>query len=175
MEMRAVHKNLPAVLCIGALAACGPPSTPVVSGDGFGAVRFGMKIAEAEKALGHKLKPESEPGENEFCRYFTPEGAFPGLAFMTAKGEIVRLDVQETKDIVTDKGAKIGDSESHVLDLYKGRVRVEEHEYTGPEGHYLVVTGGDGKVQLVFETDGKTVVSYRAGVEPQVEYVEGCL
>jgi hypothetical protein len=165
---------LAAAVCLTALGACGSQKAPVVSGNGFGAVRFGMKIAEAEAALGHKLKPEGGAEENEFCRYFSPEGAFPGLAFMTAKGEIVRVDVQETKDIVTDKGAKIGDSESHVLDLYKGSVRVEEHAYTGPEGHYLVVTGGDGKVQLVFETDGKTVVSYRAGVEPQVEYIEGC-
>ena len=48
-----------------------------------------------------------------------------------------------------------------------------------PEGFHtvtphLVVKGGDGKVQLVFETDGSKVVSYRAGVEPQVQYVEGC-
>lgn len=171
--MHAVHKKFAATLVV-TLAACGSPKPPVVSGDGFGAVRFGMKIAEAEAALGHKLKAEGAANESEFCRYYMPEGAYPGLAFMTAKGEIVRLDVQETKDIVTDRGAKIGDSEQHVLELYKGRVRVEEHEYTGPEGHYLVVTGGDGKVQLVFETDGKVVVSYRAGVEPQVEYVEGC-
>jgi hypothetical protein len=172
--MLAVHRNFAVLLCVVALAACGPQKPPVVTGDGFGAVRFGMKIAEAEAALGVKLKNDAAENESDACRYYVPQGAFPGLLFMTEDGVIVRLDVQETKDIVTDKGAKIGDSESHVLGLYKGRVRVEEHEYTGPEGHYLVVTGGDGKVQLVFETDGKTVVSYRAGVEPQVQYVEGC-
>jgi hypothetical protein len=31
-----------------------------------------------------------------------------------------------------------------------------------------------GKVRLIFETDGKVVTSYRAGHEPEVEYVEGC-
>lgn len=172
--MRAVHKKFAFALIVGTLAACGSPKPPVVSGDGFGAVRFGMKIAEAEAALGVKLKNDPAANESDACRYYAPVDTFSGLLFMAASGVIVRLDVQETKDIITDKGAKIGDSEQHVLDLYKGRVRVEEHAYLGPEGHYLIVTGGDGKAQLVFDTDGKTVVSYRAGVEPQVQYIEGC-
>lgn len=173
--MRAVHKKFAFALIVGTLAACGSPKRPVVSGDGFGAVRFGMKIAEAEAALGVKLQPDNpDDVDDDACRYYHPEKVLSGLSFMTADGVIVRLDVYDMKDIVTDKGAKIGDSEQHVLDLYKGSVRVEQHAYTGPEGHYLVVTGGDGKVQLVFETDGKTVVSYRAGVEPQVQYIEGC-
>jgi hypothetical protein len=172
--MRAFHKKFAAAFIVGTLAACGSPKPPVVSGDGFGAVRFGMKIAEAEAALGVKLKNDPAANQSDACRYYVPVGAFPGLLFMAADGVIVRVDVQETKDIVTDKGVKIGDTEKHVLDLYKGRVRVEEHAYWGPEGHYLMVTGGDGKVQLVFDTDGKTVQSYHAGVEPQVQYIEGC-
>lgn len=172
--MRAVHRKFAVALLLGTLVACGSQKPPVVSGDGFGAVRFGMKIAEAEAALGVKLKNDPATNESEACRYYAPVGAFPGLFFMVADGVIVRADVQETKDIVTDKGAKIGDTEQRVLDLYKGRVRVEEHAYWGPEGHYLKITGSDGKVQLVFDTDGKTVQSYHAGVEPQVQYIEGC-
>jgi hypothetical protein len=162
------------VLCVASLAACGSQSgPPVVTGDGFGKVRFGMKIAEAEQALGHKLVPFNAADE-EACRYYKVDAAWPDLAFMTADGVIVRLDVQSGADIVTDNGAKIGDTEAHVLELYKGRIDVQPHKYTGPEGHYLIVKGSDGKVQLVFETDGAKVLSYRAGVEPQVQYVEGC-
>jgi len=164
------------VLCVALLAACGSQSgPPTVTGDGFGKVRFGMQIAEAEQALGHKLVPlVAGVGEEEACRYYKADGALPNLAFTTADGVVVRLDVQPGSDIVTDTGAKIGDSEAQVLELYKGRVEVQPHKYTGPEGHYLVVKGGDGKVQLVFETDGAKVLNYRAGIEPQVQYVEGC-
>jgi len=163
-------------LCVAGLAACGSQSgPPAVTGDGFGKMRFGMKIAEAEAALGHKLVPFVEgASDEEACRYYKADGALPNMAFMTADGVVVRLDVQPGSDQATDTGAKIGDGEPQVLELYKGRVEVQPHKYTGPEGHYLVVKGGDGKVQLVFETDGAKVVSYRAGVEPQVQYVEGC-
>jgi len=27
---------------------------------------------------------------------------------------------------------------------------------------------------LIFETDGQKVVTYRAGIRPAVEYIEGC-
>jgi hypothetical protein len=175
--MATFFRNLAlSTLCLGALAACGSQSgPPAVTGDGFGKMRFQMTVTEAEAALGHKLVPFVEGAvEDEACRYYKTDGALPNMAFMTADGVVVRLDVQPGSDQATDTGAKIGDSEAHVLELYKGRVEVQPHKYTGPEGHYLVVKGGDGKVQLVFETDGAKVLNYRAGVEPQVQYVEGC-
>lgn len=148
-------------------------ATNTVSGSGFGAMKFGMKVEDAERALGVTLKKDTY-AESESCRYFTPVGSFEGLSFMTSDGVVVRLDVIRESKIATDKGAKIGDSEQSVLDLYKGNITVQPHKYTGPEGHYLVVTGADGKAQIVFETDGKVVTMYRAGQEPQVQYVEGC-
>lgn len=173
--MLAVHRKLAGVMCAVALNACSQGGQSAVTGDGFGAVRFGMRIAEAEQALGVKLHPDNpDDVDGNGCRYYHPENAFPGLSFMAADGVIVRLDVYDTKVIATDMGAKIGDSEQHVLGLYKGRVRVEPHHYTGPEGHYVIVTGKNGKAQLVFETDAGKVVSYRAGREPEVEWVEGC-
>lgn len=165
-----IHKEISTAALCAALSvliiACEPgTSATVVSGDGFGPVRFGMKIEDAERALGVKLQQDTYT-DDESCRYFTPAKGFRGLAFMTSKETIVRLDVDEGEDIATDTGVRIGDSEQRVLALYKGRVRVEPHFYTGREGgHYLVVTG-NGKVQLVFETDGTKVVSYRAGREP---------
>lgn len=112
--------------------------------------------------------------DDEACRYYRPDGTHLGLSLMTENRVVMRLDVDGTQAIKTDTGAKIGDSEAHVLELYKGRAEVKPHKYFGPEGHYIVIKGGDGKVQLVFETDGAKVLNYRAGVEPQVQYVEGC-
>jgi hypothetical protein len=163
-------------LFAASLAACGSQGgPPTVTGDGFGKMRFGMKLAEVEAALDQRLAPlNPDDVDDEACRYYRAEGTYPGLAFMAENGVVLRLDVEGTQEIKTDTGAKIGDSEAQVLELYKGRVEVQPHKYTGPEGHYLVVKGGDGKVQLVFETDGTKVLNYRAGVEPQVQYVEGC-
>lgn len=174
--MRPIPSKLAAVLLFAALAACGPqakgPSGPVVTGEGFAAVRFGMTVAQAEAALGQKLKPIGE-GEGN-CSYVEPDGANKGALFMVVDGTIARIDVQETSAITTDTGAKIGDTESHVLELYRGRTRVEPHHYTGPEGHYVLVLGPDQRAQIVFETDAGKVVSYRAGRQPEVEWVEGC-
>ena len=166
-------KKFAIVLAASLIAGCGPQNPgPTVSSEGFAGVRFGMTVAQAEAALGYKLKAIGEA--EGFCFYFEPVGAYQGLAFMVMEGAIARLDVQQTTAIVTDTGAKIGDSEQHVLDLYKGRTRVEPHHYTGPEGHYVLVLGPDGKAQMVFETDAGKVVSYRAGRQPEVEWVEGC-
>lgn len=174
--MRSIPNKLAVVLLAAAASACGPqakaPGGPAVTGEGFAGVRFGMTLAQAEAALGHKLKSLGE-GEGN-CSYVEPVGAHAGLAFMVIDGVIARLDVQQTTAITTDTGAKVGDSEQHVLGLYRGRTRAEEHKYLGPEGHYLLVLGPDGKAQIVFETDGKAVVSYRAGRQPEVEWVEGC-
>lgn len=156
------------------IAACGQsaPTTTTVSGLGFGPVRFGMKVEAAAKALGVKLQQDNYT-DDESCRYYTPQGGFKGLSFMTSDGLIVRVDVSEG-DITTDAGAKIGDSEERVLALYKGRVRVTPHFYGGLPNHYLTVLDTKGETVLVFETSDGKIDYYRAGHLPQVEYVEGC-
>jgi hypothetical protein len=48
---------------------------------------------------------------------------------------------------------------------------------TNTDGHYLTVvptSKADSPYRIIFETDGKRVLNYRAGIRPQVEYVEGC-
>ena len=60
------------------------------------------------------------------------------------------------------------------MELYVDRIEVAPHKYTGPLGHYLNIKNPDGRVEIVFETDGTKVLNYRAGVQPQVQYVEGC-
>ena len=174
--MRSVPRKLALALIFAGVAGCGPqgqkPTGPVVTGEGFAGVKFGMTVAQAEAALGQKLKSVGE-GEGN-CSYVEPDGANRGILFMVMDGAIARLDVQETTAIVTDTGARVGDTEEHVLGLYKGRTKVEPHHYTGPEGHYVLVLGPDGKAQIVFETDGGKVVSYRAGRQPEVGWVEGC-
>lgn len=97
------------------------------------------------------------------------------VSFMVVSDTIVRVDV-DSSTVATVWGDRVGDSEGAVLARHAGRVRVEPHKYTGPEGHYLIVTSRDDTLhRLVFETDGKRVMAYHAGLRPYVDWVEGCV
>lgn len=151
-----------------------PPADEVwvVRPDGIGPVRIGMTLAEARDALGTTLSPQVlEPGG---CGYATSETLPDGVSLMVVGDIIARLDVARG-DVETAAGARIGQPEEGVLELYFGRIRVEPHNYTAPDGHYLIVdTPGDPRHRIIFETDGARVTSYRAGQLPQVGWVEGC-
>ena len=161
-----------AVLTFGslALAGCGRADTAreeaappqwVVTESGAGPIRVGMTADE--------IRPHVEAlGELAGCAYAKVPAA-PGLLVMFFSGKVVRLDVIEMAT-ATAEGARVGDSEARIRELYPG-VRAEPHKYT--DGHYLVVDTAPGR-RLVFETDGTLVTRYRAGGVPQVDWVEGC-
>jgi hypothetical protein len=150
------------------LVACSAPQGEpadsaewVVSEQGTGPIRIGMTAEE--------LRPHVETlGQLEGCVYAKAPAA-PGLLVMLFDQKVVRLDVVAV-GLATAAGARVGDTEQRVRELYPG-LRVEPHKYT--DGHYLVVEGNPGR-RLVFETDGARVTRYRAGAIPQVDWVEGC-
>ena len=143
-----------------------------VSPDGVGPVKTGWTLQQLNSALGEQLRPTFEV--NPECDYLDPAALPPGIGLMIVQDTIVRIDV-DTTGIPTTEGAVVGDTEARVLELYRGRVEVQPHKYTGPVGHYLVVrVPGDTLRLIIFETDGQKVLSYRAGFRPAVEFVEGC-
>lgn len=152
-----------------------PAATPwTVSPDGAGPVRVGMSETDARAALG--LAPDTS-ARREPCRYLssgTSSGAgAPGIVFMVERDTVVRVDVRDSTT-TTPEGVHTGMTEAEVRARYPG-VRTMPHKYTGPTGHYLVVTpGADTTRQFIFETDGQRVLLWRAGRTPQVAYVEGC-
>jgi hypothetical protein len=145
------------------------PSPPVVSFDGFSAVRIGMTVREASRALGVPLV-EQDTGEGD-CSFVSPQRGFKGVSFMVTGERISRVDIFGA-GYATDRGAKVGDTEARIKRLYRGSVKVSEHPYV--EGHYLTVESGGGKFTLIFETDGKHVTSFRAGRSLEAGYIEGC-
>ncbi|HEX7239265.1 MAG TPA: hypothetical protein VF263_03285 [Longimicrobiaceae bacterium] len=153
-------------------AAEAPPPAPApwtVTPDGAGPVRVGMSVEELRGALGGAVEPDSAGGE---CGYVRPRGGPAGVAFMVVGGRVARVDV-DSAGIATAEGARIGDAEPRIQQLYPGRMEVQPHKYT--EGQYLVVTPADSTRRLVFETDeGGRVVRFRGGRLPEVEWVEGC-
>lgn len=110
------------------------------------------------------------------CYYINFKGYQRQLGFMVSGGKITRVDVWDS-GISTLSGAKVGDSEERIKQLYGDKIKVEPHKYTD-KGHYLIYTPKDKNDQnyrVIFETDGSKVTQLRAGLIPDVEAVEGCL
>ncbi|HEX2274282.1 MAG TPA: hypothetical protein VHG90_10460 [Acidimicrobiales bacterium] len=148
---------------------------------GIGPVRIGMTLADASAASGlhFAVDPRSSP-HPERCGVAVPEGVPPGLSFMVEGGTtIVRIDVRGAEGspptIATEAGIRVGSPEEDVAAAYPG-IAVRPHPSV-PGGHYLVHVPDDPRVrgfELLFETDGKVVTSFRSGVIAVVDAPEGC-
>ena len=156
------------------LAGCrGAGDSWVVRPDSFGSLPLPATLAQASAVLGEPLAIPADT-MNGGCGYVNSRSTPPGTALMISFDTIVRVDV-DTAGILTAESIGVGDSEARALQVYAGRARVEPHPYDGPEGHYLVVPSTDDTLHLlIFETDGKKIVRFRAGRRPQVELIEGC-
>ncbi len=143
----------------------------VVSFDRFGSVKIGMTASQAAKVLGVRVTRDAGY-EGGNCYYTSPKRGFKDIAFMMNGRRIARIDI-DSKEYRTDRGAKIGDSEARIKRLYKGMYKVYQHKYVD-DAHYIEVEMKGGKYSIIFETDGKHVVTYRVGKPEQVGYVEGC-
>lgn len=173
--------TVPAKVVVSPPTASADPSgdSPAADGavqvteHGVGPLKIGMTLADARSATAGTLSapPAADTAVCGFARW---AGAPAGVRMMTAKGRIVRVDI-DSGSATTAAGAHIGDSESRINTLYAGRVETTPSKYT--RGHYLTVKGpvaADSSYRFIFETDGKRVTKYRAGRMPEVGYVEGC-
>jgi hypothetical protein len=141
--------------------------------DGLGQIQIGMTL---DDAVSEGLLNEN-PNMNTNCDFVFPAvgaGIPDGVSVMVVKGKVARIDV-DTGAVTTDDGAKIGDSEDRIKNIYGDDVQVEPHKYN-PGWHYMTVLGDSASAgrAIVFETDGKKVTMFRAGRLPEVKWVEGC-
>jgi len=151
------------------------PKPPVgdATYSGYRALKFGMTPDAMKAAFGAELT--GAPAAGETCYYLSPKGATSQreLAFMVEDGKFVRLDVGTDGEIAPG-GGKVGMSLAELQGLYVGRIEEQPHKYT--DGKYLRIRADDSSNSVVvFETDAAgTVTSWRTGMEPQIDYVEGC-
>jgi hypothetical protein len=148
------------------------PSRPpgmTVTEYGIGPIRAGMTIAQANAAIGGGFA--APKGGTSGCTYAALTKAPRGLWVMLQDGRVARVEVR-SGSIATSTGARIGDSEARIKQLYPG-IATTPHKYVA-SGHYLTVMGSDPANRIVFETDGSKVTTFRSGRTPEVENVEGC-
>ena len=142
---------------------------------GYGDMKLGSTLEQAKTAWAGELQ-ESKPAEGSTCHYLMPKWVSKAseFGFMVEEGKFVRYDVGTDKETAPG-GGKVGMSVEELQKLYGGALKGAPHKYT-QGGQYLSMDAGDvAPTRLVFEVDaaGK-VTSWRVGLSPQVEYVEGC-
>ncbi|WP_312771894.1 lectin [Pseudoxanthomonas mexicana] len=152
------------------------PAGPVSQASflGYGDMKLGSTVEEARAAWGGELN--GAPMEGTTCHYLWPKWITrpADFAFMMEDGRFVRYDVGTDKETAPG-GGKVGMSVEELQKLYGGALKGAPYKYT-QGGQYLSMDAGDvAPTRLVFEVDaaGK-VTSWRVGLSPQVEYVEGC-
>ena len=142
---------------------------------GYGDLAFGTAAADMARAWGGELQ-ELGKEYNDQCYFMNPKWVkTPSeFNFMVGDGRFVRFGTDSAR-FVAPGGGKVGMSRAEVAALYPA-LKASPHKYT-EGGQYLTIDAGDvaPTTKLVFEADaaGK-VTSWRVGLSPQVEYVEGC-
>lgn len=145
--------------------------------DGIGNVVIGMPIDRVELLLHDKLGYNQF--ENHGCSILTtPMLESSGLSFMIESKKLTRVNVDFFAKsplpltIKTDTGIGLGASEEDVLKAYPG-AKVKPNP-ADPTWHTIIFEAPDRSKGIVFETNGKTVKSMRAGATPAIIYVNGC-
>lgn len=152
------------------------PAGPVTQASflGYGDMKLGSTVDEARTAWGGELN--GAPMEGTTCHYVWPKWITrpADFAFMMEEGKFVRYDVGTDKETAPG-GGKVGMGIEELQKLYGGALKASPHKYT-QGGQYLAMDAGDvAPTRLVFEADASgKVTSWRVGLSPQVDYVEGC-
>src|SRR3954462_7634744 len=122
----------------GPAAAHDTLSDVTVNEDGFGQIQIGMTLDDAVN-MGLLNR---NPNMNTQCDYVYPAvgaGVPENVGIMVVKGKVVRIDV-DTGAVTTDDGAKIGDTEDRIKNIYGDDVKITPHKYN--QGwHYMTVLG----------------------------------
>ena len=142
---------------------------------GYGDMKLGSTLEQAKTAWAGELQ-ESKPAEGSTCHYLMPKWVSKAseFGFMVEEGKFVRYDVGTDKEIAPG-GGKVGMVVEQLMLLYGAALQSAPDKYV-EGGKVFTVAAPDGSpAKLVFQADGVgRVTSWRVGLSPQVEYVEGC-
>jgi hypothetical protein len=142
----------------------------VLTDRAFGPVEVGMRVREAERAAGVKLR--ADPAEaSEPCHYVSANGPMEGVGFMVEDGRITRIDVGPGPH-KTAAGIGVGSTEGELREEYASLV--ETPGFYDFADRSLRAVSADGKHAVLFVVRDEKVKEFRSGLRASVEYVEGC-
>ena len=156
-------------------AEAGPlPAEGTIGFAGFGPAAFGTGEEAVRMAWGRELS--GAPDASGGCYVLAPQaaGGPSGVAFMLEQDRFVRIDVRSPA-VTAPGGGRVGMEADAIRALYGGRVQAMPHKYEQGAQYLRVAAPEGGAAALLFETgaDGR-VATWRIGLPPQVDYVEGC-
>ncbi len=150
-------------------------ATAQASFTGYGDMKLGSTVEEAKLAWGGELKGNA-PVEGSTCYFLSPKWVDKpsDFGFMMEEGKFVRYEIRTDKEAAPG-GGKVGMTADALQALYNNTLQSAPHKYVEGGKTLSVAASGVAPIKLVFETDaaGK-VTSWRVGLTPQVDYVEGC-
>lgn len=134
--------------------------------DGVSNVKVGMTVAQAERQIGHDIKPSYNVSPP--CGTATLSKRHRVYALLDGK-VIKRIDVRGTR-FRTSRGVHVGDSVSTLRARYPGKLVATRNFYTGDPQYEQ----RSGRRKIVFFTNGRAVTEISTGTKPEIDYVEGC-
>lgn len=167
-------KHLIASLCLLGVWIAASAEEWRISQFGYGPIKTGMSVEQAERLLGTKLEPDGL-GVNPDCYHVTPLKGHMGLLLMIESHRISRVTVYgEQSRIKTDKDIGIGSSQKAVIKAYGPSAVIQQHHYSGGAGDkYLTYWNKNETRGIRFVTNNNKVESIHGGTS-SIQYVEGC-
>ncbi|MDE0579254.1 MAG: hypothetical protein F4124_02020 [Acidimicrobiia bacterium] len=140
---------------------------------GLGSVYFGMTPDEAGDAV--TTLWTGGPGEGTpRCYLLAPAGGPSGVVLTIYNSSIERIDITNPS-ITTRSGASVGSTEAQLHELFGERLVVSPYaDGSGNSIQYVPVDEADVDYRVIWETDGTSVTSMRAGRLPAVAPGEPC-
>lgn len=139
-----------------------------ITHQGFGPVRVGMTVKQAERVLKHRLTL-GDPLED--CRFAYYAKGRTKVSFMVEAGRITHAE--SVSSVQTASGVRQGDSLAKLGRLYGKRLQVEGHHYGDDTDWNAFVWEPGQRSGLRFEGGlGGVVQIYGGG--PTIQRVEGC-
>lgn len=148
-------------------------STDKLSTVGLGSVYFGMTPDEAADAV--TTLWTGGPGDGTpRCYLLAPANGPSGLVLTVYNSSIERMDITNPS-ITTRSGASVGSTEAQLHELFDPQLVVTPYEDgSGNSIQFVPVDEADVDYRVIFETDGTSVTSMRAGRLPAVAPGEPC-
>ncbi|WP_420639765.1 hypothetical protein [Candidatus Poriferisocius sp.] len=140
---------------------------------GIGSLFFGMSPDEAAAAISTQWTGGEEGGTGR-CYLLAPANGPSGVVFTVFNSAVERVDI--TNNILsTRSGASVGSTEAQLYELFGARLLATPYaDGSGNSIQFIPVDESDADYRVIFETNGTTVTSMRAGRLPVVAPSEPC-
>ena len=148
-------------------------SADKLSTAGLGSMFFGMTPEETAEALPTLWTGGPENG-TPLCYLLAPASGPAGVVVTIYNSSIERVDITNPS-ITTRSGASVGSTEAQLHELFGERLVVSlRADGSGNSIQYVPVDEADVDYRVIWETDGASVTSMRAGRLPAVAPAEPC-